>query len=374
MYSCIYRKTPFETASREHILQNFLGARWVSAEIVCDDVQEIFSQSIDKALELGFKEYRVLLGTEGGRGGKGPSLKVDTTEGRTMLVEPGGTAKLTEPRMTPLDDTPDSFHAEISSAIDAGWLAKKIRDLYPKIDMAGLIASLVALKSPATAPRTDPTDRLKLTVRLGGELFFRGAMKATFNLLGVNNPTLALSDIFDPVRLFILDGTGDSRTFGRWPVKKPTLLPRHGEFDHFIAVYSYAGAVEAFAQFFGAFHWTFRLAGSYSGPDFCHAYSVDPFREAVPAEDRNPNVTAQSFVAFDDGRSEQDEDVRRYGRAAAEEFLRRHLARSSRIEIEAAIQNAWGPADGHVLTKADIDRVTDAVKEIMLRRIGLSSE
>jgi hypothetical protein len=260
-----------------------------------------------------------------------------------MIVEPGGAAKLREPRLTPVDGTPDSFRLEISSVAHVGWAAKKIRDQYPNIDMATVIVSLQeALKSPSAGPRLDPSDRLKLTMRLGGDLFFRGAMKATFNLLGVNNPTLALRDNFDPVRLFILDGTGGSRTFGRWPVHGPTALPRRGDFCHTVAVYSRAGAVEAFAQFFGAFHWTFRLAESYSGPNFCHSYCVDPLREAVPAEDRNPNVTSQSFVAFDEGRREQDEDVRRYGQAVVDDFLARHFTRSTRIEIEAAIKNAWG--------------------------------
>ena len=36
MHTCIYSKVPFATASAEHILQNFLGARWADATIVSD--------------------------------------------------------------------------------------------------------------------------------------------------------------------------------------------------------------------------------------------------------------------------------------------------------------------------------------------------
>jgi hypothetical protein len=104
-----------------------------------------------------------------------------------------------------------------------------------------------------------PQDRLHLKPCIGGEEFFRGILKSLFNLLSVNHPALALDPIFDPVRAFILTGVGGSRAFGRWPVRPPLPLPQLGEFDHLIAVYSRGGVVDAFAQFFGAFHWTFRL-------------------------------------------------------------------------------------------------------------------
>lgn len=38
MNRCIYTKEYFETADGEHILQNFLGARWTSTEISSNEV------------------------------------------------------------------------------------------------------------------------------------------------------------------------------------------------------------------------------------------------------------------------------------------------------------------------------------------------
>ena len=116
MYTCIYSRNQFESANREHILQNSLGARWESPEIVSNEVQQEFSETIDKALEIGLKECRVLLGSEGGRGGAPRALKVETTEGRTVLVGPGGVARLAEPRVIAVPGNPDSFQIEMSSA------------------------------------------------------------------------------------------------------------------------------------------------------------------------------------------------------------------------------------------------------------------
>jgi hypothetical protein len=125
----------------------------------------------------------------------------------------------------------------------------------------------------------------------------------------VNNPTLALERIFNPVRTFILMGEGDFRTFAHWPIQAPRELPRLGDFDQFIAVYPRGAAVEGFAQFFGAINWSFRLATGYAGSEFCHAYCVDSLRRADPAEDRAPRVTSDSFVPFDDGRADINQSV-----------------------------------------------------------------
>ena len=126
-------------------------------------------------------------------------------------------------------------------------------------------------------------------------------------------------------------------------------------------------------SFYGSFHWSLQLATGYQGPEFCQAYQVDPLREAEPAENRLPKVTSASFPLYAKGSKEQDETVRRYGQAQIEGFLSRHLARAYRkqqnAELEAAITQAWGPADGRKLTQADIDRATEEMLAVVLRQL-----
>ena len=378
MYTCIYSRQQFESADKEHILQNFLGARWASPVIVCNEVQQGFSTSIDTALETGLKEYRILLGSEGGRGGEPRALKVETTAGRTVLIEPGGGAKLAEPRVVVPDPSkPDQLGVEMRSARDAGWVAKKIRELYPTADMAKLMTTLAeALKTPPPA-EVDPADRLHLQVRFGGDEFFRGALKAIFNLLGVSDTKLALESIFDSVRQFILKGAGSPRSFVRWPIAGPSGLPRLADFDHLIAVFSRGAHVEAFVQFFGTIHWACRLASGYTGPEFCCAYLVDPTREADPAEDRSPQVSVGMFVPFESARPENDEDVRRHFQAQLETFLRLHQGRVAEAwsgDVVNAIEGAWGTSDGRPLTQKDFDRAREAIEELVKRRLGAENK
>jgi hypothetical protein len=42
MFRCIYSLKEQESSTGEHILQNFLGARWTSDKIVSDDLQRAF--------------------------------------------------------------------------------------------------------------------------------------------------------------------------------------------------------------------------------------------------------------------------------------------------------------------------------------------
>jgi len=53
MHTCIYTRTNFASSTGEHILQNFLGARWTSNSIVCNEAQIKFGKTIDSAFEVG---------------------------------------------------------------------------------------------------------------------------------------------------------------------------------------------------------------------------------------------------------------------------------------------------------------------------------
>jgi hypothetical protein len=364
-YTCIYRLEPFEAASGEHILQNSMGARWQSSTIVCNEVQTLFANTLDTALQEGFQEFRLLLGSKGGRRGDPKPIRVKTTTGKPALLIPGGQAKLASPVVTRSSENLEQFQIEISAKKDLGWVAAQIREHYPDINMAALIAALNEGAQDPSLRRPNADERLVLSPRLGGPECFRGMLKSLFNLLGVNNRALALEPIFDAVRTFILTGDGNFRAFVRWPVQAPPELPRLGDFDQFIAVYSRGPVVEGFAQFFGAINWTFRLATGYTGPKFCHAYCVDPLRRATPAEDRAPRVTSDSFMPFDDGRADIDQSTIDCCQEQVAAFLRRHVQRSRletlKSDLPRIIREALGPPDGRILTLTDIRRVSEAV-------------
>jgi hypothetical protein len=371
---CIYRGEPFQDASGEHILQNSMGARWQSSTIVCNEVQTLFANTIDTALQEGLQEPRLLLGAKGGRGGDPRAIRVETTTGKPALLMPGGEAKLASPIVTRSSEVPEQFQIAISEKNDVGRVAAQIREHYPDIDMTALVAALetqvekaleAAAKSPSPSqPNAD--EGLMLNPLLGGQEFFRGILKSLFNLLGVNNRNLALEPIFDLVRAFILMGDGDSRAFVHWNVQAPRELPRLGDFDQFIAVYSRGAGVEGFAQFFGALNWTFKLATDYAGPEFCYAYCVDPLRRADPAEDRAPRVTSDSFIPFDDGRADIDQSAIDRCQEQVATFLERYDKHRKldglKSDLPRTFREAWGPLEeDRIITLADIQRVSRAV-------------
>jgi hypothetical protein len=126
MNTCIYTKKPFEKAAREHVLQNFLGARWTSDSIVCDEVQATFGKTIDAAFEKGLRPVRNLLGTKGGRGGDAPTLRrLNTASGETIDLEPGGKPRLARPIVDAKKLAPGkgwSVSIQLGHKDQAGWV------------------------------------------------------------------------------------------------------------------------------------------------------------------------------------------------------------------------------------------------------------
>jgi hypothetical protein len=98
MFRCIYSLTEQEQSEGEHILQNFLGARWISRQIVSDDLQRAFGNGIDVDFEKCLQIVRNLMGTRGARGGDGPTLKGLTTTGEHKVnMLPGGKVQMAAP-------------------------------------------------------------------------------------------------------------------------------------------------------------------------------------------------------------------------------------------------------------------------------------
>src|SRR5689334_3419851 len=135
MHTCIYSKASFARANAEHILQNFLGARWTDATIVSNAVQSKFSTTIDVALDRGLLPIRNLLGTLGGRGGAAPIVRHTIAEtGEPIDLKPGGTPSLARPKV---DVKPHSSGVGHEIRIEArdkkqlDWAIAQLREKVP---------------------------------------------------------------------------------------------------------------------------------------------------------------------------------------------------------------------------------------------------
>ena len=235
MARCLYSLEDFEVADGEHILQNFLGARWTSHEIVCNELQSRFGATIDIALEEGIKPIRNLLGTLGGRGGAGPPLKnLPATTGEILDLEPGAKPRLREPVIQehPLQDGRIQVKAQLGTQNHLNWVFAKIREKYPnaRIDEAQATSSARTLRGFVDGSVT-------LSVDFGGDDYFRGMLKACFNLLGVTYRPIAFQPCFDAVREFIKNGVGGSARFIRWIELSDRLaIPQLGPADQAIFI------------------------------------------------------------------------------------------------------------------------------------------
>ena len=368
LYTCIYTKTKFSVSDGEHILQNFLGARWVSETISSNEAQGKFGETIDVALELGLREIRNTLGTKGGRGGEGPPLKnIVGDSGTVYTLAPGGAPSISEPvlKTRSLPDGRHEINAVLGDMKQVGWAVAKMRQAFPDTKF-----DIDEIRQHAVETKTYVNDSMRLQSGLGGDDFFRGALKAAFNLLGVRNAEAALLPICDGVRNFVLNGDGECRSFIRWLNSADEIaLPKIGAFDHFVGVYSRNGSVDGYIQFFGEIGFLTRLADGYAGPDFSYGYLVDPLREADPAETREPNYSIENIPRFESGSVLPTEQVWPIYSARYARILERHYRRADQQNLSRIVDEVLLPHDGEIVTKEMIGEVSRKAAEYIVHRL-----
>ena len=82
IYTCV--ELPDGTM-KEHILQNFTGATWVSDKISCNEVQNKFGHGCDVALEKNFRFIRNILGASGNRSTSMQGCELRSEDGHRYL-------------------------------------------------------------------------------------------------------------------------------------------------------------------------------------------------------------------------------------------------------------------------------------------------
>ncbi|WP_281717987.1 hypothetical protein [Pandoraea apista] len=371
MNRCIYTKEHFETADGEHILQNFLGARWTSSEISSNLAQHRFGATIDVALADGLKEIRNFLGTRGGRGELGPSLKnIMGSEGTRFTVSPGGKPNIAEPviKTAQMANGLHQVQVVLGDMKQLGWAVAKLRELYPNASF-----DIEELRQQVVVQSGYANEHINYRSGLGGDEFFRGVLKAAFNLLGASDTDTALLDIFDEVRTFILNGTGDCKKFVHWlNTDKAHAVPKIGDFDQFVTVYSNNGFVDGYIQFYGDIGFSLRLAEQYTGPEFCYGYLVDSFRTATPAEIRHPDFNKEIIPTFESGSPLPDETVWPSMSARFSRILERYYRQADAQNVSRIVDEVLLPHDGKPITKEMLDELSQKTAEYFVHRLSMS--
>ncbi|MGR3317661.1 MAG: hypothetical protein ACUZ8O_04205 [Candidatus Anammoxibacter sp.] len=346
MNTCIYSKTKFEKANGEHILQNFLGGRWVSNIIVTNEIQHEFGKTIDIALEQGLKSIRNLLGTKGGRGGSGPTLKnMKSSQGTKYHIESGGKPQLAEPivHSSLRADGRHYVQVQLGSFNQLGWAIAKIKKQFPSA-----VFNINGIRRNAVSGKTYLDEKLPYNFGIGGKDYFRGLLKSIFNLIGTMNHSLALSPKFDDLRDFIINGNGDSTKFMRWLRNDEELhIPNLFDFDHFIAVFSKNSCIEGVVQFYGDIPHLIRILDNYSGVDFSYSYLVDPFRLTEFPEIRNHNSFNKDLLPeFDDNSELPNEHVCKHYSTRFNRILKKYYEKADKDRICEIVNKVLVPYEG----------------------------
>lgn len=244
-----------------------------------------------------------------------------------------------------------------------GWLLHKIQKERPdlKIDEATAAHLL-------TVNETYFEGAIHHSLGIGGIDYFRGLAKSCFNLLGALEPEIALRPEFDSVRHFVLSGTGKFTDFVRWPHPPPEVeMPTLGDFGHFIGIVSKDTAVDGVVQLFGSLSHPVRLSESYSGPPIKMGYLVDPMREAVPPENRQPVFDSACIPHFEDQAALPTPEVRPTMIKSLSGILERYYARAHPQELLRIFKETLGTLGEGPIPQDKQTKLADALARYLAR-------
>jgi hypothetical protein len=270
------------------------------------------------------------------------------TTGEVVDLEPGGIPRLAEPlvKVSPVDNG-YQVSMQLGTIQQLGWALDILRKQRPDIKVDAEMFKQSAQSAAGRLP-----GYIKLSCMFGGRGYFRGLLKSCFNLLGVNNPGVALSSSCDPIRTFIKDGTGLIEDFARWiPEPQKLMIPKIGKADHFIGIMSIRGGIEGIAQLFGQIRHAVRIAEQYSGAKFSYGYIVNPFRNTDPAEARNPSFDQSAIPAFNNQHIEPSEPILATFREGCENVYEVYRGLAVQSLVQDAINEIMLPTDGKPITE-----------------------
>jgi hypothetical protein len=281
-------------------------------------------------------------------------------------LEPGLKPRLRQPivQSTDLENGHKKIHLELGGWEQLGWALSILRKEIPNLSV-----DEHTLRSWAYSAQRPIDGSVLLDLKIGGQDYFRGALKSCFNLFAVNYPEAVFDKCFDAARDFIRTGEGDSRTFVRWMTTLgQRQIPRLGPIDHAIFIVSRGSSVEGVIQFFGSILHSFCLSDSYAGASIHCGYVVDPFREAQPAEDRTPNFQDDAIPVFGQQSQNNTEKIRavyaQHVSQILDEFYMGAILRDTIAEV-------LGPTMGQPLTQESINQFATRLAEkiVMLQLI-----
>lgn len=358
----VYKKTPIETISEEHILLDSLGGRLGSKALLDKSTNDRFGATIDIALADCLLPIRVLLDAKAADGRSPPPLRgVKAKDGRLFNLLPGGKPEMAAPRI-------DVDEREGKLAIEGHARSmREARQLMRRV-LAKHSLPIELLEKIAKSGEEHIPD-LEISLEYDSNVW-RGILKTACNLLAYQRSDLFLDSGFDAVRKFVLDGDGhpwDFLAFNTSPIDLALEGRQFGDVDHLVVLNGdcATGDVLGLVVLYGQLQFTVRLGVGPIVSSFTSAYRVDQLggRDRLDAgEDASIEVPAYHRY------SEAHYSRWLESQAAAMNRLMPYVMRRAREAavrslIEKSMKETFGAPDGSPITEAQMEDFASRVSE-----------
>jgi hypothetical protein len=289
----IYTLKPILVSSEEHVIQDALGGRLESGELIDKSTNDLFGSTIDADLVNGLQIVRVLLDAKSGDGRSPPAIRgLASDDGNEYDLLAGGHAELGKQKIAIEQvDGEVLMHVNVRDKQEIRKLARRA------LERRGVSAERLeqSLEKIESTRRPAPPLQVPTT---WGRGFWRAIAKNACNLLAHKACAIFLETGFNPVRQFVLAG-GDPWEFVAMhctPLNVGTAL---GPLDHLIVVRGTAetGQVAALVVLYGHVEFVVRLGKTALTSDLATAYRVDQLGSTHRLDDdRDLAIHVPEFV------------------------------------------------------------------------------
>lgn len=345
----IYSKVPIAVMSAEHILLNCLGGRLSSRNLIDKTTNDVFGDTIDKAVAKMIEFPRVVLGAMSGDGVAPRALTgLETKSGEPIKLLSGGKPELAHPKIScEKIDGKVVIHGVARNVAELVRLTERIREKH-NIKLEAVLQGAISSK--------------RYVGLVQGDVVYdndcaRGIAKMACNLFAMKNRVTFLDADFEPIRNFVVKGDGVARDFVRVNVRPVQCNKRGqalGELDHVLVVRRNikSGLVEALVCLYGHLQFAIHLGRTHKEV-LAAAYRVDQLgRDHRTDHARDMKVTLRSFSAL--SRCSDQDEMNEWA-AALRRMLgivveRQESDWESRM-LDECMAAAWGPPDGRTITE-----------------------
>lgn len=319
-----------ENRSVEHIINNSIGGRLKSKDLLCIKCNSSFGSDLDVAISEAFSFFSNQIDVKRDRGEAPDVQGVETTTGEEMKISPQGKPYLAKPSVNVIkkDDGQTNYKIVARDKEELKKILAGVKKKHPEhADKIDEYVEKVQIQ-------TRVPDELKFSLQVGGNEIFRAVTKMAINLYVYNK---GVPDYIKE-RLFSVKSKNKVEYVYFYYPDQTVFATSESQISHSILVKSDENLLFSVVELFSCCQYLIILNSNYLGPVIDASYSFDLMEQKILANNvvYAPSIAEVERIIKDrpNPQAKVGEQIHRFGVIAQSQ-------QRFNQEVESVVQGAF---------------------------------